>query len=1090
MEIIDQESRILSQRILNEFHLNEIRNNFISILGINKTHFGITDFTNLIHRLAENNQVSQFTIQECFNIFDENKDGKLDWNEYLKLFVEYLKKVQCLTYLKSQSSLEEQSQYLQQLQIAFLASPFKQLFTTQNLQSVEQILASFENRSSNKQIKKYYFICRDSFEPSLNQLHQDIILFQDFNILPAQIIQVLKSLLLQRLPHVKINKIDYANQMIVQIINNGYCNHLFKLLLVDDEKEQGQNITDEKDQNQILGMQALTLIAATIHIYDIQILIPIQSNLLVDTILNIISETQNDLIIEQGYILLGHLILYDKSFQQILFTKRQALLDIQQIDDEKIFYHSWFIGCLFSRYESHQASKFMTQMNKLPDNLLWLQSIIAYYQQYGLIQSIEKNQIRIQIQINMLIIIQPLLATQIHQDVLIALLQQLQNQATDNRFKLQILSTLKKIFKLPYQLNYQNFTAQNILLSNNLLNILMQLITDPNSQISYQAKKLFFKTLCLENSGILLKYLQESNNLQSFLYVLESQFVQNVDANFQKYFKYKILTILRLMSQDSNTFQILSTDQWLFKLLIKALNDNNQVFTSNNQIMINCQYDYLVINEITEYCITFNLHFQPMLRQKPQLSYQALETIYQILPNQQAINEIKQYFVKLLENIDKYQPLILKKYLKPLYQSVCEIVTQVTHLILSLNDLIKNNQVFHNNFTSFLQYLINDLAMFQEYLTSKKELIDDTLLIIGTEATYDGCVVTTVYLNTYQNSSKCKIVLKPQLTLLEFEKHVEQGLQTSGPLLYLVINQNHPNKIPYDDFSIIDEVCFRKFKELADQFIETQFGSVKVSQEVIAVELFRLKMEDYSMKKIYEILNKGSSYIQFKQIQDNQMLWFLENNSDTKDKGQQLQQIFQLTKLPYTYIENLFDSINQFFDKNNLQQQYRQIQQDNFKDYLQDMKIPPLLGDKIATFLARNGLKNPIDFQDFICFVSIFYQQSFSETIIMKFTYLLYANKEGKFGKDQLCEYLQTIFDIQNQIIYEQQINEWGSNLFVKIDQNQDGHISFYEYHALLKEEQYRAKLLDPICALFTNLPFQNTTNRFFFGTPQKLFRS
>ncbi|CAD8126850.1 unnamed protein product [Paramecium sonneborni] len=1088
MEIIDQESRLLSQRILNEFHINEIRNNFISILGINKTHFGITDFTNIIYQLAENNQVSQSTIEQWFNILDLNKDGKLDWNEYLKLFVDYISKVQCLTYLKSLASLEEQSQYLKQLQIAFLASPFKQLFTTQNLQSVEHALVSLENKSSNKQIKKYYFICRDSFEPSLIQLNQEIIIFQDFNILPVQIIQVLKIVLLQRLPHVKINKIDYVTQLISTIINNGYCNHIFKLLLVDDEKDSIQ--LDEKYQNQILGMQALTLIAATIHIYNIHILIPIESDLLVDTILNILAETQNDLIIEQGYILLGHLILYNKKFQQILFTKRQAILDVQLIDDEKIFYHSWFIGCLFSRYENHQASKFITQMNVLPDNLLWLQSILNYYQQYGLIQSIEKNQIRIQIQINMLIIIQPLLATQIHQDVLVALLQQLQTQATDNRLKLQILSTLKKIFKLPYQLNYQNFTSQNILLSNNLLNILMQLMADPNSQMSYKAKKLFFKTLCLDNSGILLKYLQESNNLQSFLFVLESQFVQNVDANFQKYFKYQILTILRLMSQDSNTFQILSKDQWLFKLLIKALNDNNQTFTSNNQVMINCHYDYLVINEITEYCVTFNQHFQPIFRQKTQLTYQALETIYSILPNKQAINEIKQYFVKLLENIDKYQPLLLKRYLKPLYQSVNEIVTQLTNLTLSLNDLIKNNQVFHNNFINFLQFLINDLAVFQDYLTTKKEVIDDTLLIIGTEATYDGCVVTTVYLNTYQNNSRCKIVLKPQLTLLEFEKHVEQGLQITSPLLYLVINQNHPNKIPYDDFSIIDELCFRKFKELADQFIDTQFGSVKVSQEVIAVELFRLKMEDYSMKKIYEILNKGSSYIEFKQIQDNQMLWFLENNSDTKDKGQQLQQIFQLTKLPYTYIENLFDSINQFFDKNNLQQQYRQISQVNFVDYLTDMKVPFLLAKKIASFLARNGLANPVDFQDFICFVSIFYQQSFNETIIMKFTYLLYANKQGIFGQDQLCDYLETIFVIQEQNINVQQINEWGSSLFKKIDQNQDGHISFYEYHALLKEEQYRAKLLDPICALFTNLPFQNTTNRFFFGTPQKLFRS
>lgn len=38
-------------------------------------------------------------------------------------------------------------------------------------------------------------------------------------------------------------------------------------------------------------MQALTLIAATIHIYNIHILIPIESDLLVDTILNILAET-------------------------------------------------------------------------------------------------------------------------------------------------------------------------------------------------------------------------------------------------------------------------------------------------------------------------------------------------------------------------------------------------------------------------------------------------------------------------------------------------------------------------------------------------------------------------------------------------------------------------------------------------------------------------------------------------------------------------------------------------------------------------------------------------------------------------------
>jgi len=47
-------------------------------------------------------------------------------------------------------------------------------------------------------------------------------------------------------------------------------------------------------------------------------------------------------------------------------------------------------------------------------------------------------------------------------------------------------------------------------------------------------------------------------------------------------------------------------------------------------------------------------------------------------------------------------------------------------------------------------------------LEGKKEFIEDTLLIVGTEATYDGCVVTSVYLNSIKNTDrKCKVILKP-----------------------------------------------------------------------------------------------------------------------------------------------------------------------------------------------------------------------------------------------------------------------------------------------------------------------------------------
>jgi len=44
-------------------------------------------------------------------------------------------------------------------------------------------------------------------------------------------------------------------------------------------------------------------------------------------------------------------------------------------------------------------------------------------------------------------------------------------------------------------------------------------------------------------------------------------------------------------------------------------------------------------------------------------------------------------------------------------------------------------------------------------------------------------------LNEYKNDhKKCKVILKPSLKLIDFEKEVEKGLNTTTPLLYLVIN--------------------------------------------------------------------------------------------------------------------------------------------------------------------------------------------------------------------------------------------------------------------------------------------------------------
>lgn len=133
--------------------------------------------------------------------------------------------------------------------------------------------------------------------------------------------------------------------------------------------------------------------------------------------------------------------------------------------------------------------------------------------------------------------------------------------------------------------------------------------------------------------------------------------------------------------------------------------------------------------------------------------------------------------------------------------------------------------------------------------------------------------MVAVYYNDYNSGKQCKVVITSRMTLIDFEKEVERGLNTNNPLLYLVIDHHSPDKSPHND-SLVDDLTFENFSKarflflelISNKQIDTPLIVKRQCQEVIAVDLLYLKQNNYSMKNVAEIVHSGSQYFRLKQI--------------------------------------------------------------------------------------------------------------------------------------------------------------------------------------------------------------------------------
>jgi hypothetical protein len=82
------------------------------------------------------------------------------------------------------------------------------------------------------------------------------------------------------------------------------------------------------------------------------------------------------------------------------------------------------------------------------------------------------------------------------------------------------------------------------------------------------------------------------------------------------------------------------------------------------------------------------------------------------------------------------------------------------------------------------------LKLYDSFLKRGPE-VENLLVLAGSTSNKDGNVVT-VYLNSYGSSQQCKVVINKSITLLDFEREIEKGLQSRNPMVYMVVNQNDP----------------------------------------------------------------------------------------------------------------------------------------------------------------------------------------------------------------------------------------------------------------------------------------------------------
>ncbi|KAM3146301.1 hypothetical protein pb186bvf_001646 [Paramecium bursaria] len=1052
--IEDQEQLILDTGLLSQYQIQQMKL-FFAIIVEDKDYFEYEDFCKIIQSLLNDINLDKQVMLEFFLMFDKNGDQKLDWYEYLVLFCQWAQSYEYLKIGRYQQTTEAKRKYLILLQLEFLTSPFNG--HTPNF--IQRQLINLEIESMhNKKIGPFYYLALQT----LYEIGEDINerSFQYLNQLLVQPDMALKEIVdgfayyfQFRAPH----QLPYSQGPILKLFNVVINPQFFEEILKHSLSEQPH-----------LRLYTFQIATFVVHCYK---LFPQEMQLHKNQIPIIINlfhlalkyfRHPDDTLVCQLYIFAGICIGTFPEVQIDSFNYKDMILSARLMNQQAFLYHSWMICNLFGINDKDQLNSLLKNLKS--NKVQWLQDIEYYIISPNNIKAIQ-SQITQYLLVNYGFILGMCLSMQ-HSSTHLCnfLLTNLQSQ--DHYVQHEMLNAVKRIFQAPSVLGSSNSIIY--LLSNHLISLVLNLTNSTILSVKEKALSVFSKYLCQQNTQLIIRYYDEIKNYLVLAADMQNLLLSIKDEEFQAgagYYRQMIIfTIIILTDNSPALFQEFSKYdimvQFIKQILFKSHSINLSILKQLQSSILSrppifdLQEVFFSYQSIKMFYQQYNKHFEQVIFQESQNKSikENIELFELMLASPEIQPQLAQYIIELVQK-QKFQPTLLRQYIRTTMSYVTDIfIDQLTFY----EKLRKNFQQNTVPISQKLLLLIRTLQESYSAILSLKEPVEDLLALSGEN---NNVNYVTVYLNQYKSQTQCKVLIKDSLDLLGFEKLVEENLQISTPLIYLFINQSSPDKQPYEP-TISDDFHFKQFKLFCEKSVPSNLGMVKIPQEIIALDIFMLKRENCSMRKISEIFWNGQKLNELYKIKESQLLWYLENsNSNVSSRGQLINSLHLETKLDFYLLENLYDSIVNFL--NNPDQNIVQISNDVFVDFLANNGIPYKLGKRIATFLSKSGPNNPIDFTDLAHFVSVFIQTQ-SETILLKMVYMLYINENGKFGINELTNYLSDLFDI-TKVQQQDNAKLWALELLQKTDKNKDGFLSFYEYHQLLCDQTYRENLLDPV---------------------------
>ncbi|KAL4460381.1 hypothetical protein ABPG74_000132 [Tetrahymena malaccensis] len=1042
---LELEKKLIDQKVLTKTQIDEIRKLFTIIDTDHSGELSTQEMRNLIIRLSQNRMTEQ-EINTLITNMDSNKDGTIQWHEFLQALAEYLSQNGVLREINNDNDQDGVSLIFERKMVHLEVLQF----LTKNMSDFEKHILDIEQNDVNaSKLGNYNFFAHVS-EPAVDkvQFFQEcqLVFNNEFqNIVEhlhsadqqkvLQAVDVLTKLMeLSRVfktPHERF-KISHLLIKIYDLVEFSLIKRICNLIVNSTEP----NIVWKSLQVATLYAAGPRLAYAPVGSKYEQQSLHYQYSLFKEGIVqSLLGSYLNSDIIElkgQSVLLIGFLAKGNKDIRDYLLSENAHVIIgencmklLNNLNDQNDYlesiYHSWTLSIL--------AGQTLPQGQKIYD-LNVILNLADSLQKIFLNFTADDTLANAVVGLGYLL---PFI--EITQENCFIWQKIIEVLVKHNSFKVKVacLSAIKKIVM-------NNSKQAQFIIECDFLSICQEFLSSGQSQ---------YTEIQLEILSIIEKLIKQG----FYFYIISNyRFVNFLYRKIydQSIIKQKILLIIEalLSKVDANFIHVVDSD--LQRGLVHSLQD----FREKDKIMQEF-YNY--------YESTYNLEIM-------KLSFDSLNWIAKHLQNYRQLNDAK-YNRILSDLLDIANYSKIQSALEMLFNDIFANKVDVALLHSVMPYLIESYQQFLQNcftilskpqdlpfdqqFTHSLQVKFNELI---NYIKVKQEAFQDYLKRRPQNASFQN-IILNCYYKQYPNGENKEIVVPSSHTLLQALIQVEEKFKVS-PIEIFIVYEN-------GQYANLNQ------EGLYENIVQREVASSPNITPKINIILF--DMQHISMQKRINASEKFFDLNHSNTLDD----FFQEGSVVMEDKNRIVSELLSKTGLDREKIENLYNqfkkaSMNRVQNKN-----IGSFTHQEFKNILFENGIDNTLSDNISQLLdfRNTGL---IDFRDFVCYMSILISGNLEEKL--KLAYQSYdINGDGFLDKNEVARMFEVAGRLRGISFSIDQLKSNTEEFFKLADQNNDGQISYSEFRIAI---QKRPEIISEFFNVIGN-SFSQKITRNVFGVVQ-----